>query len=62
MEAYNIMKKKPLPAGRDLVMLAREYVDKDWVKMKEDAPGLEYEFHAQKAFMKVINWLKEKGY
>lgn len=54
--------RRPLPTGRELIKLAREYVDIDYDYMGSDSPGVDYEILDQKNFLKIVKWLKEKGF
>ncbi len=53
---------RPLPTGRNLILLSREYVDNNELFNGDDKLGFDYEISEQKQFMKIVRWLKDKGY
>jgi hypothetical protein len=55
-------KKKELPIGHDLVVLARKFSDEKDKKNGSDALGFDYAVFCQKDFMEMVRWLKENGY
>lgn len=55
-------KKKELPIGYDLVVLARKFSDEKDKKVGSDALGFDYACMCQKDFMDIIRWLKENGF
>ena len=54
--------KSDLPSGHDLVKLARKFGDEENKKLRTDALGFDYQILVQKNFMRIVKWLKEKGY
>jgi len=54
---------KKLPSGQELIVLSRKYVDEKW-NVDESKGDYSFQLQAivQQDFMKIVYWLKEKGY
>lgn len=56
------MTKNKLPKGQELVVLSRKYVDEKFNLNESTDYDFKLQVMVQQDFIKICNWLKEKGY
>ena len=53
---------RPMPTGKELILLSRKYVDSREVFSGDDRLGFDYEVAEQKRFMEIVTWLRSEDY